>query len=303
MHNVKRLLIISWFVLVTVGVSQGQQQPVNSQYMFNTLTINPAFAGYYDQVDFMLSSQGQLNGMEGAPSSTIFTANIPFNKIGVGATFINDKAGPTISNSINGSYAFKIVSKNKNSYTESGFFPTKLSIALNGGLTLIKEDLLQLGAGNDPNFSQNTSLAIPTFGFGAYYSKRNFYVGISAPQLLVGNGDELNRHFYLNGGIVFQLDKNWLLKPNGLIKYVQGAPIQFDVNSIFSYRRKFDFGIGYRSATTINFLAGFTASKHIRIVYFYTPPTQNVLLNTHSLLLNIRLGNGFSSESIEKSTL
>lgn len=300
---IKKFLAITWFVLVSVGACVAQQQPINSQYMLNTLTINPAFAGYYDQVDFTFSGQGQLNGIEGSPSTAMFTMSLPFKKIGIGATFINDKAGPTVSNSIRGSYAFKLISRNRNSYTNSGFFPTNLSLALEAGLTMRKEDLLQLGAVNDPNFSQNLNTVIPIFGVGIYYSKRNFYIGASSPQLLTGGEENINRHYYLNGGIVLKLDKNWLLKPNGLIKYVMGAPLQFDVNGIFSYRSKFDIGLGYRSASSINFLAGFTVSKHIRIVYSYTPPTQNVLLNTNSLLLNVRLGKGFDRGFVKKQKI
>jgi len=300
MNKLKIHLIITWFTLVSVEVCKAQQQPINSQYMYNTLTINPAFAGYYDQVDFTFSGQGQLNGVEGAPSSAMFTMSLPFKKIGIGATFINDRVGPIVSNSIRGSYAFKLISKNKNSYTNSGFFPTTLSLALEGGLTMRKEDLLQLNAFNDPNFAQNINTVIPTFGVGIYYSKNNFYIGASSPQLLVGNDEgALNRHYYLNGGFVLELNRDWLLKPNGLIKYTEGAPLQFDINGIFSYQSKFDIGLGYRSASAINFLAGFTVSNHIRIVYSYNPPTQNVLLNTNSLLLNVRLGKGFTKDFVK----
>lgn len=172
-------------------------------------------------------------------------------------------------------------------------------MALVGGLNLIREDLLQLGVINDPHFDQNTRFAIPSLGFGAHYSKRNFYIGFSLPQLLVGNSEEANRNYFINAGTVFRLDRNWLLKSNGLIKYVVGAPVQFDVNSIFSYRRRFDIGIGYRSLSSLNFLTGFTISKNIRIVYFYSIPTQAIPLNTHSLLLNVRIRKGFGAQFIE----
>lgn len=84
MNKIKEYLIISWLLLLSVGLCNAQQQPISSQYMYNTLIVNPAFAGYYSEVDFTFSSEGQLNGIEGAPATTIFTASIPFNKVGWG---------------------------------------------------------------------------------------------------------------------------------------------------------------------------------------------------------------------------
>jgi type IX secretion system PorP/SprF family membrane protein len=298
MNKIKWYIIISGLLqMLSVVTSSAQQAPLSIQYMFNTLTINPAFSGYHGNADITFSGQGQANGIEGAPTTMMFTADTPLNneKIGIGVTFVNDKIGSTTSNSLFGNYSFKLISQNKNSYSSWGFLPTSLSLGIRAGVTFIKEDLQQLGTGSDPNFFENTNITIPTFGFGIYYSKNHFYAGISSPQLLKNNRDNLNlnRHYYFNTGLMLKLNRDWLFKPNGLMKYVEGAPSQLDANMIFSYRNVFDVGMGYRSASSINFLAGFTVSNHLRVVYFYNPPVENNLINAHSLLVNLRLGTGF----------
>ena len=282
-------------LLMSMGMaSYAQQQTSVAQYMFNPLSINPAFAGFYDaSVNF--SARNQFQDFEGAPEHVMLSGQVSFpnNKMGVGGMILSDKIGVSKSTSVYGQYAFKLISQNRNSYTSWGHLPKTLSLGIQAGFTTYKEDLQQLQIDNDPNFEGNNSATIPNFGFGIYYSNRTYYMGLSSTQLFKGPESKninLSQHFYLNGGVKINLGNSNALNLSTLVKYVAGAPVQINTNAIFNFRNIVNLGAGYRSQSAVNFMVGIIVSRVFRLGYFFDIPFNNSTLlgNEHELMINYR---------------
>ncbi|MBL6449380.1 PorP/SprF family type IX secretion system membrane protein [Fulvivirga sp. 29W222] len=268
--------ILSIVILMSFS-ALAQQQPSFLQYTYNTISINPAYAGYHNNLAFNFSGAGQHLDMEGGQRTTSFSVHgpIPDKKIAVGGVFINDKIGVTSTNSVFGTYAYNFISRQRNSYTSWKDNPHVLSVGLQAGATFYNEDLTSLRAPNDPKFDQNVNEVVPTFGAGIYYSRNTVYIGFSVPRLL-GNsfGDNITtkRHYYLNAGKQFKVGENSRLNLSSLAKFVNGSPIQYDVHGAYNWYGKFSLGAGYSSLSTLNFSTGIRVGGAFTMTYFFGLP-------------------------------
>lgn len=294
--QVTRNSIVTLFLLAASLLCQAQQQPSFSQYMYNTLSFNPAYAGYHLAPEVNVSARGQFSGIEGAPRSLTFAAHgrALSNRTGLGFLASRDEIGVSNTTEIQGSYSFRLISRNKNSYSSWSYIPKVLSLGLSAGISRYHEGLTSLSLSNDPNFKENVTHYVPNFGVGIYYSKHPFYVGLSIPQLLGGIvSKKLNfrRHIYLNGGVYLNTGTFTTLQLSTLVKYVQGAPLQADVNAIMILHDKVEVGAGFRSVSTLNIMAGLRISDKLRLAYFYDFPlgtNRQISFNTHEIMLNYR---------------
>ncbi|WMJ72177.1 PorP/SprF family type IX secretion system membrane protein [Cytophagaceae bacterium ABcell3] len=276
--------------------SYAQQYYSFSQYMYNPLAINPAFAGYYQVPEATFSARSQLSGIDGAGSSVALTGHGkgPGQNTGLGALASNDRIGVSNVTSFQGVYSYQLVSKNKNSYTSWGYVPEMLSFGLSAGVTRYYENLTSLNIDNDPNFAANVNRFLPTFGFGVFYSKDPFYIGASIPQLMNNFGADninLNRHIFLNSGVHLETSAFTKLHLNTLVKYVYGAPAQADFNAVMTFHDTFKFGLGYRTVSLVNFMTGLDISKSFRMAYFYDIPlgtSRNIAFSIHEIMINYR---------------
>ena len=227
-------------LLLTLGVGssrvQAQQDKMFSQYMFNMMALNPAYAGSRDVLSMTALYRAQWIGIEGAPRTTTFTADMPLNRerIGIGIQLYNDQVG--VSNETGGylSYAFRFRVGERST----------LSLGLNGGLSAYSVRLADVitapgSSGTDPAFANNINKMLPNFGTGIYLSNDLAYIGISVPRLLRNNLGDYNsgqtrarqvRHAYATAGFVVGLSPVLKLKPSVLVKYSEGAPLGFDGN-------------------------------------------------------------------------
>ncbi len=283
-----------------------QQTPVFANYNYNTLLINPAFAGNYSDPDVTVTNRGYFNQFEGSPRNISLTFNTPLNsrRMGLGFGVINDQVGITSSTGIFGSYSYKLLFK-----SQSGNMPWwkhqshMFSFGIMGGITQYKEDLLKLEIQGDPNFENNINAQVPTIGVGFLYNHRDFYLGFSAPNLLESSlssekNINLKSNYYLNFGYRFFTSpfQDILITPSTLIKYISGAPVQIDVNLTANYKNKVEIGGGYRTDSSMSFLVGFYFSKNFRLVYNYNQAfMSNPINNTHGIMLSCRLGEGFKN--------
>ena len=202
--NIYRILGLSFLLAISlVPGCWGQQRAMFTQYMFNGLAINPAYAGSHQTLEFTALARQQWTGLEGAPSTQTFTAHTPLNNrsIGLGLSIIHDKIGVTNQFGAYGAYSYRIQFSNKG----------VLSMGLQAGFTQYQEDLTQLQGSirdpNDPNFAQDqVSKFMPNFGAGLYYYTRRYYMGISSPHLVQNKLDDLEaldaearqrRHYFL----------------------------------------------------------------------------------------------------------
>jgi len=275
MKTIKKISIISFLTLGSLTVS-AQQVPMYTHYMYNTLVINPAYAGSRDALTVTGLYRTQWVGFSGAPVIQTLTAHAPLKNqhLGLGFSVVNDKIGATNSTSVVVDFAYKMQLTAK----------SKLALGISGGMNLFQAQLssLNLDQQTDPTFQNNiNNRVIPNFGFGAYYSRERFYAGISAPSLLQNNysivtnadGSTLigkeQRTYYLIAGTVIKISDNLAFKPTTLIKVTAGAPIQADLTASFIIVKKLTLGIMYRSGDAAGALIGFDITNQFHLGYSY----------------------------------
>ncbi len=285
----------------------GQQTPVFANYDYNAILINPAHAGFYPDTDVTLTNRGYLNQIDGSPRNIGLTFNTPLNsrKVGLGAGFSSDKIGVTTATSLFASYAYKIVFDRY--YNRARWWshnPNVLSFGITGGVLFYNENLQELGIQNDPNFENNINTTIPTIGIGILYNRERIYVGFSASNILgnsLASDDNVNLdnplYAYMGYRFFATRFQEVMIKPNVLIKYVSGAPIQTDLNLTVNYKNRIEGGVGYRTSSSINFLAGFYFFDHWRLLYNYNQTLRGTPINnTHGIILSYRFGEGFNDK-------
>lgn len=296
MKNYIKLLIITASLITTNLFAQ--QDPQSSAYMFNPMGINPAYAGSNIDLQSNLIYRSQWTGISGAPST--FTANAHkayFNeKVGAGITLSNDDIGAAkrLQMGMAGSYHLK--------------FPTfRLSFGLqlnlsqyNIGLSTVQHSI---DGSVDNAFSSNLKETTFNFGTGAFAYAKNWYAGISIPHfrknVLSVNTTELNLtafeapHFYLQGGYMYDLNPMITLKPNTLVKYVKGAPINADFNLNMYYKKTYGVGLGYRTDNSMIAMLEIQANTNWKFGYAFDYTLSDLATysnNSHELFVRYALG-------------
>ncbi|WP_293892866.1 type IX secretion system membrane protein PorP/SprF [Sporocytophaga sp.] len=259
------LILMSW-------VTKAQQATLYSQYMFNGLAINPAYAGSSEALNFTATGRKQWSGVEGAPSTLTFSAHAPIRKekMALGALITNDHISVFTQTTLNVVYAYRL-------HFTSG---STLAFGLQAGASnyLARYSDLTYKAANDPTLQQEDYNTItPGFGAGIYYNSKKFYAGASVPYLAsnflaskyVANRMELKNHYFFTAGYVTDINENLKFKPSTLIKYIEGAPVQIDYNANFLYKEFLWLGVSYRSKTSLIFLAQVYANDQLSFGYSY----------------------------------
>jgi type IX secretion system PorP/SprF family membrane protein len=284
------ILLLALLLKMTTGYSQ--QEALYSQYMFNGLVINPAYAGSSEVLSMTVSARKQWVGVEGAPSTETFSLHTPLKKekIALGMTLINDNIGVTHQFGINAIYAFRIaVGENK-----------KLSFGLQAGATQFTSQytLLTTRMPGDATFAADqVSGVIPSFGGGIYYSAPKFYFGFSVPHLvnnifkdtLVATNIFQRRNYMLTSGYVFTLSPNLKLKPSFLLKAAQGIPLQLDLNANFLIKEVLWLGCSVRNFNMLELLAQVQLTDQLKLGYSYdcaAGKTNTINKGSHELILN-----------------
>jgi len=276
--------------------TQAQQDPLYSQYMFNTLAFNPAYAGSADVFTVMALSRHQWVGFAGAPSTQTFLAHSPLKgeSMALGFTAITDKAGPVRQTGAQVDYAYRI------RVTED----SRLAFGLKGGVNIFQADIASLSTvqeGDPANVNIQGQL-LPNFGFGLFWHSERYYAGFSIPKLLqneieAGNATNLvtaseARHWYLMGGYVFDLDRDIKFKPSLLLRRVEGAPLSLDVNANFLLRERIWLGGMYRVGNSFGLLGQYQVNDQFRIGYAFDLTTTRMgayNAGTHEIMLNYDL--------------
>lgn len=273
-----KILII--LILVTGGQSIAQQEAMYSHYMFNTNSINPAYAGSRDALSFTALGRFQWVGMEGAPITQTLNVHTPIaaKNLGVGLNVTNDKIGPMNTTSLYVDLAYRL------KLTEN----TRLCFGVKGGFNNMTADWSQLTLNdqNDVSFAANMrSKLFPNTGAGIYLQSPKYYVGFSVPKVLNNRfyGSDTNtmvntatehRHYYGIAGAAFELNANLVLKPSILMKWVQNAPMQLDINTMLQCYEKFNVGAMYRLGDGLGGMVGFMPNEQFMISYSYDWSTQ-----------------------------
>jgi type IX secretion system PorP/SprF family membrane protein len=258
------------FIGLTTSL-KAQQDAMFTHYMYNTLWLNPAYAGTRDAFTITAIHRSQWVGFEGAPTDQTLTMHSPIlkGKMGVGLSVLNDKIGPTKSTflALDLDYQIKINSK------------SKLSFGLKGLVNFYSVNLnrLNLENQNDVAFSENINRILPNSGAGIYYYRERFYAGISVPKLMENKikSSSLNavskeqRHYFFIMGTVFNLSKDVRLKPTCFIKATEIAPIEGDVTANFIIKDKFTLGAMYRTGDGFGLLLGYNFTEQFIVGYSF----------------------------------
>ncbi|MCU0431333.1 MAG: type IX secretion system membrane protein PorP/SprF [Cytophagaceae bacterium] len=295
----KKKIILSIVGVVYCLVAHAQQDAMFSQYMFNMLSVNPAYAGSRDVLSATGLYRRQWLGIKGAPSTMSATLDMPIKneKMGIGMMVINDRIGVTNTTSISGAYAYRIrVSK-------SGMLAFGLNATAQNFKANFDEIDYDQSNGIDPVFTSAFSAWMPNFGAGSYYTTDRFYVGLSLPHLLnndlnksisgVSSNARQYRHVFFMTGYVFRIGPTTMLKPSTLVKYVNGSPIEFDLNANIWLRDRIAFGASYRSADGLVGMFEFQLNEQLRFGYAYDFPLTRLSKFTsgsHELMIRYELG-------------
>lgn len=276
-------------------VSYSQQDAQYTQYMYNTININPAYAGSRGVLSVFGLHRTQWAGLDGAPVTNSFSINTPIknSNLGIGLSFVNDRIGPTEENNISLDLSYSI--KTSESY--------KLSFGVKGSTNLFNLDPSKLNIYTPDNSLQgfNNKLS-PNIGAGAYLHSKRSYLGLSVPNFFETNHYNDNdlavykekMNFYLIGGYVFDLSSNLKFKPSFLSKMVHGAPLQLDVSANFLINDKFVLGGAWRWSAAASLMAGFQISDGLYIGYAYDLETTKLAhynSGSHEVFLRFELYN------------
>ncbi len=291
----KKFLLFSVIALISGIKANAQQEPQFTQFMYDRLSINPAFAGTQDAFCATILGRQQWSGFAGQPNTGLLNVNAPVEALrgGLGASIYLDEIGPLQSFAARLSYAYHMKLGGA----------TKLSLGLSLGVmnstvnpNWVAFDydptgvLGNIGTGiNDnsiPQFRESAS-AIDA-SFGAYVWNPKFYAGLSAIHLPAGNLEPLNirlaRHYYFMAGYNFDISPQLTLTPHVLAK-TDLASAQFDANVTVMYDNTVWVGVSYRLDDAIAPMAGYqyqfpNGKSTLRIGYSYDLTTSQ--LNTYS---------------------
>lgn len=253
-----RLLKSKLAVMLAWGLSIGfqanaQQEVMYSQYMFNTLAINPSYAGSRDVLSLTALGRYQWIGVPGSPNTHSFSLDMPIKneKMGIGLTAFNDAIGIANNTGINLAYAYRVKVGDR----------TTLSLGVQGGVTNVSLAFSKIkeinDINNDPAFNNNANInkLIPNVGGGLFISNDNSYLGFSVPQIIEQKlpgtvSGKVQRHYFLMMGFVVGKG-NIKMKPSTMIRYTQGVGAGFDGNINFWFKDKIAIGFSGRKSQTV----------------------------------------------------
>ena len=252
----------------------GQQDAQYTQYMYNMVVINPAYAGSKGVPAIGLLGRTQWVGVEGAPRTATLSFNSPIGKAtGLGLSVIYDEIGPVKESNIFADFSYTIFTG------EEG----RLAFGLKAGISLL--DIGYLDTVDPDPLNEPINQASPNFGAGIYYYTNKFYAGLSIPNFIetrhLESGDGYvstaseKMHYFVTAGYVFDLADNLLLKPSTMLKSTSGAPLSVDLSLNLLVNQMFEVGMSYRFDDSISGMVGFQVNSDFRIGYAYDYTTTN----------------------------
>ncbi len=278
--------------------AKAQQKAMYTQYMYNALAINPAYAAVDESLAITLLSRHQWVGFKGAPNTQTASIHTPIKESNtfLGALLLRDQIGEVISETGLSLTLSQRVPLNENTY---------LSVGINGGMSSFQADYSQkFGQSpvsvNDPTFQDQGNFR-SNFGFGVSLFTDKYYVGISTPHFYYRDIASIAKnaastayrpHYLVQGGYIVDLGRDFKIKPNFLMKYVNGSPIEFDMNTNFLIKEKLSLGASYRSLDSFDGLISYYISPNVQLGYSYDfahTELAKVQRGSHEVMIQFRL--------------
>lgn len=289
----KRLLLITIISFAILRL-YAQHDNLYSQYMFNGLLINPAYAGSNDVLSVTAINRNQWVGFDGAPRTSTFSLHTPLinKKLNVGLVFINDQYGITTQNVLNGVFAYRLF-----------FKKSSLSFGLQAGVNFTRNNwnAIQTTTPGDIVFTnQYSQQNIPQTGFGIYYKAQKFYAGVSSPELLsIGLSSNVFRSALLTAGYLINVSESIMIKPSVLVKYIRNSPVEVDINANI-YFKALGIGYSYRTNDAMVFLITCNITKQFSAGYSYdytTSKLKTFVRGSHEVMLKYDFGYKINPQS------
>ena len=298
--NIIKFKGLGIIILILLSNSiKAQFDAIYTQYMFNETFINPAYVGNKEAMDLTLLHRQQWTAFGGHPVTTAFSIHGPLSqsKMGLGLSILNDQIGVLNRNLVYLNYAYRI------KLSEKGV----LALGLMGGIDNQTNKFSSLainenGVNDDPQLAKNGNMIAPNFGTGLFFNNKKFYAGISMPRMIDNQVSFNNLEsvtttkvdfakftYHITCGNMFTLNESIKLKASGMLKIVQNAPMQFDLNANFLFEETLWAGLSYRTGSAISALAGIQINKQFLICYSYDyglNGTQKYFTGSNEIILN-----------------
>ncbi len=274
-----------YIVLIPLLVQMvwAQQDPQYTQYMYNMSVVNPAYTtNDLGMLNFGTLYRSQWKNAIGAPKTLTFFAHAPLSKkVEMGVSFIMDNIGDGVlkENNIYADFAYVLKLDDK----------SDISLGLKGGITNFEANFngfMLPEFQDDVAFNENLNNSFPNVGIGAFYSRSNFYAGVSAPNLLnskhIENKNGINRigseeiHVFLTSGYVYELNQDLKIKPSVMAKIVKGSPLTFDASLNVLFHNRFEGGLSYRLEDSVSAMFNISVLPSLRIGYAYDYTLSNL---------------------------
>lgn len=251
----KTILLFAGFLLLTFLNASAQQDAQYSQYMFNGIYVNPAYAGYKEVLNLHSFYRTQWTGINGAPKSMALAVDAIANdgNVGLALQVASDKLGAQTNLSVYGNYAYRIrMNADGSSRLALGLGVGMVNLAIDGSLLNPNNPEI-----NQPIGSQST--IVPDARAGVYFSNDQFYAGFSADNLIAQfvNIDRYafipqpKPHYYLTAGALIPLNEDFQVKPSFLLKDDRGGPTSLDLNAFLMIKDILWVGGSYRTGVKL----------------------------------------------------
>lgn len=313
-ENMRKFLLLLLIVLSQLSVS-AQNEVTYSQYMFNNLLVNPAYAGYKEDVNINLLSRNQWVGIKGAPTTQSLIADGAFfrnNNVGLGIAIMNDKVGIQGQTSVMANYAYRL--------PLSGTSRLSFGVGLGAVQFALNNDKAVIGDPTDQAFAGTQNYLSPDAKLGIHFSNEKFYAGLSANNLLT---TALNKnkqqakfivlppiHIFLTAGAIINVNENVKMKPSLMLRDDPQSMGNFDINTSFLFKDVLWLGASYRVGVDMwkntnnlnatfqqNSLVGLVevfVAKKLRVGYAYDYSLSDLnsySSGSHEISLGYTLGN------------
>lgn len=296
-HILRHIVLLNIGLFLVLFSAYAQQDPQYTLFNFNPLTNNPATAGSRGCLSATSQVRRQWVGLAGSPITinANLSAPILLTHSAWGLHLSNDQIGVSRFTGVEGDYVYNTELKNGSS----------LSLGMRVSVFNYRNDLTQITTATpgDYAFMYNDNLIVGNLGLGLLWTKDKFYAGLGVPHILNNNLSEVQlnakqtQHFYLQSGYSITVNDHIDFEPNLQLKYASGAPLQVNVNALFSFYKTLWAGVNYRSDFSKARLAvteGFSGvtylyfNKHLRVGLAYDQTISKLQGNqrgTYELLL------------------
>lgn len=251
----KKIFLIAGLLFAGSLTLKAQQDAQYSQYMFNGIYINPAYAGYKEQLNAHSFYRSQWTGIRGAPRtfSVAVDAAVANDNVGLAFQVTSDKLGAQSTLGGYGSYAYRIRLNADGS--------SRLAFGVSFGILQRSINASELVT-NDPETTMPAGVqrtVSPDARAGVYFSNDRFYAGFSVDNMIINylkSGKyklvpQSKMHYYLTAGVLLPLNEDFQLKPSFLLKDDLGGPTSLDWNTFILYKDIIWLGGSYRTRVNL----------------------------------------------------